>query len=346
MVVETGDNVLIGGFIVYGAGQKTVALRAIGPSLPVPGALSDPVLELHDATGAMIATNDNWRTSQQTAIIAAGMAPGDDRDSALITTLPIGSYTVVVRGVNNATGVAIVEVYDLDSGTPTARLGNISSRGHVLTVDNVMIGGFIIRGDVPKRVIIRSRGPSLNLGGAPISGRLMDPMLELHDGSGASLMVNDNWRSSQQAEIHASTLAPTDDREPAIVATLAPGNYTAVVRGAGDTTGIALIEMYDLDQPPQADGSTLYLTSLRPPAGVNSQGSGIASLRLSGDEASAIFSFEFSNLTGPITSMHIHAADGTVLFDIDDAIPQPDGTYIWVFTPAGPYSRGRHCRHA
>jgi len=338
MVVETGDNVLIGGFIVYGAGQKTVALRAIGPSLPVQGPLNDPVLELHNATGAMIATNDNWRTSQQTAIIAAGLAPGDDRDSALITTLPTGSYTVVVRGANNSTGVAIVEVYDLDTGSPTARLGNISSRGHVLTVDNVMIGGFIISGDVPKRLIIRSRGPSLNLGGAPMSGRLMDPMLELHDGSGASLMVNNNWRSSQQAEIHASSLAPTDDREPAIVATLAPGNYTAVVRGVGDTTGIALIEMYDLDQPPQADGSTLYLTTLRPPAGVNSQGSGIASLRLSGDEASAIFSFEFSNLTGPITSMHIHAADGTILFDIDDAIPQPDGTYIWVFTPVGPYS--------
>ena len=114
MVVETGDNVLIGGFIVYGAGQKTVAVRAIGPSLPVPGALSDPVLELHDGTGALIGSNDNWRTSQQAAIIAAGMAPGDDRDSVLIMTVPVGGYTVVVRGANNATGVALVEVYELD----------------------------------------------------------------------------------------------------------------------------------------------------------------------------------------------------------------------------------------
>ena len=338
MVVETGDNVLIGGFIVYGTGQKTVAVRAIGPSLPVQGALSDPVLELHDGTGALIATNDNWRTSQQAAIIAAGLAPGDDRDSALIATLATGSYTVVVRGANNATGVAIVEVYDLDTGTPTARLGNISTRGHVLTVDNVMIGGFIIRGDVPKRVIIRSRGPSLNLSGAPIAGRLMDPMLELHDGSGALMTANDNWRSSQQAEINASTLAPTDDREPAIVATLPPGNYTAVVRGAGNTTGIALIEMYDLDQPPQADGSTLYLATLRAQGTVNSQGSGTASLRLSGDETSAIFSFEFSNLTGPVTGMHIHAADGTILFDVDAAIAQPDGSYIWVFVPVGSFT--------
>src|SRR5438477_1984969 len=131
MVVETGDNVLIGGFIVYGTGQKTVAVRAIGPSLPVPGALSDPVLELHDGSGALIAINDNWRTSQQAALIAAGLGPGDDRDSALIATLTTGSYTAIVRGANNATGVALVEVYDLDTGTPTARLADIANRVHV-----------------------------------------------------------------------------------------------------------------------------------------------------------------------------------------------------------------------
>ncbi|PYJ11518.1 MAG: hypothetical protein DMF06_02450 [Verrucomicrobia bacterium] len=338
MVVETGNNVLIGGFIIYGTGQKTVALRALGPSLPVQGTLSDPVLELHDGTGALIASNDNWRTSQQSAIVAAGLAPGDDRDSALITTLNTGSYTVIVSGANNATGVAIVEVYDLDSGTPTSRLANISTRGHVLTNDNVMIGGFIVLGDVPKRVIIRVGGPSLNLSGTPLSGRLMDPMLELHDGNGALMAANDNWRTTQPAEIAASTLVPTDDREPAIVATLPPGNYTAITRGAGNTTGIALIEVYDLDQPPQADGSTLYSTSLRSQGGVNSPGSGSAGLRLSGDGASAIFSFEFSNLTGPVTGMRIYAADGTVLFDVSAAIPQPDGTYLWVFTPVGPYS--------
>jgi uncharacterized protein (DUF1800 family) len=338
MVVETGDNVLIGGFVVYGTGQKTVALRAIGPSLPVPGALNDPVLELHDATGALVATNDNWRSSQQDLIIAAGLAPADDRDSALIATLDTGSYTVVVHGVNNATGVALVEVYDLDTGTPTARLGNISTRGHILTDDNIMIAGFIIRGDEPKRVILRVRGPSLNLSGAPIQGRLMDPTLELRNASGALMVANDNWRTAQQAEINASTLAPTDDHEPAIVATLPPGSYTAIARGASNTTGIALVEMYDLDQPPQADGSTLYLATLRAQGTVNSQGSGTASLRLSADGTQAIFAFQFSNLTGPITSMHIHAADGTILFDVDEAIPQPDGTYIWVFTPMGAYS--------
>jgi uncharacterized protein (DUF1800 family) len=340
MVVETGDNVLIAGFIVYGTGKKTVAVRAIGPSLPVAGKLSDPILELHDATGALVAMNDNWRTSQQDAIINAGLAPGSDLDSALIATLDTGNYTAIVRGANNATGVALVEVYDLDGGTSTTRLGNLSTRGHVLTGDNVMIGGFIVRGDVPKKVIVRVKGPSLSLGGVPLSGRLQDPMLELHDGNGALISQNDNWRSSQQAEIQASTLEPTDDLEPAIIATLNPGNYTAVARGTGTTTGIALVEMYDLDQPPQADGSTLYVTSLRPQGTANSQGSGTATLRLSADETYAIFSFDYSNLTGPITGMHIHGpADpgqtGGILFDVDSATPQPDGTYIWVFAQTG-----------
>ena len=335
MVVETGDNVLIGGFIVYGTGQKNVAVRAIGPSLPVPGALSDPVLELHDATGAIVATNDNWRSSQQDALIAAGLAPGNDLDAALITTLQTGNYTVVVHGANNATGVALVEVYDLDTGTPTARLGNISTRGHVLTGDNIMIGGFIIRGDLAKRTIVRARGPSLSLNGVPLVGRMQDPIIELHDGNGALMAQNDNWRTTQEAEIEASTIAPTDDHEAAIVATLAPGNYTAIVRGANNTTGIALVEMYDLDQPPSADGSTLYVAQLRPQGTANSQASGTATLRLAADGKSAVIAFDYSNLSGPITGMHIHGADTGILFDVDSATPQPDGTIIWVFTPVG-----------
>ena len=212
MMVETGDNVLIGGFIVYGTGQKNIAVRALGPSLPVPGALSDPILELRDATGAIVATNDNWRSTQQTALSDAGLAPGHDFDSALITTLATGSYTAIVRGTNNTTGVALVEVYDLDAGTPPARLGNISTRGRVLTGDNAMIGGFIIQGDVAKRTIVRVKGPSLSLGGVPLSGRMADPTIALHDGNGVLMTQNDSWRSDQQAEIAASTIAPTDDR--------------------------------------------------------------------------------------------------------------------------------------
>ena len=229
MVVQTGDNVLIGGFIVYGSGQKKIAVRAMGPSLPVAGKLADPMVELHDATGAIVASNDNWRSAQQNEIINAGLAPGNDLESALIATINPGAYTVVVKGVNNGTGVGLMEIYDLDPDGSPARLANISTRGNVLTGDNVMIGGFIVRGDVPKRTIVRARGPSLFLSGAPIAGRLMDPALELRDANGALIKANDNWRTDQQAEIAASSIAPTDDNEPAVVWTLSPGNYTAIV---------------------------------------------------------------------------------------------------------------------
>ncbi|MGI8482541.1 MAG: DUF1800 family protein [Chthoniobacterales bacterium] len=343
MVVETGDNVLIGGFIVTGTGQKRILVRAIGPSLSnsgVASALSDPVLELHDAGGALLISNDNWRSSQQDEIIATGAAPGDDRDSALIATVSPGNYTAVVRGVNNVTGVALVEVYDLDGPSSTTRLGNISTRGHVLTDDNVMIGGFIVSGDIAKRMIVRVKGPTLSLNGSLLSGRLLDPMLELHDVNGTLLAQNDNWRATQQAEIQASTLAPTDDREPAIVSTLAPGNYTAVVRGTNNSTGIGLIEMYDLDQPPQTDGSTLFISQLRAQGSTASQGSGTATLRLSADEKSAVISYNFSGLSSPVTGVHVHGpADpgqtGGIIFDVDATTPQPNGTYIWVFVPSG-----------
>jgi uncharacterized protein (DUF1800 family) len=201
-----------------------------------------------------------------------------------------------------------------------------------------MIGGFIVRGDVPKRTLVRARGPSLFLNGAPIAGRLMDPALELRDANGALIKANDDWRSDQQAEIAASSIAPTDDKEPAVVWTLSPGNYTTVVSGVNNTTGIALVEMYDLDQPPSADGSTLYVTELRPQGAATSQGSGTATLRLAADGKSAVIAYTYSNLTGPITGMHVHAADGSILFDIDSATPQADGTLIWVFVPVGNFS--------
>ena len=243
MKVETGDNVLIGGFIVYGTGQKKVIVRAIGPSLPVAGALNDPTLELHDGSGRTIGSNDNWRSSQEAALIASGIPPTNDREAALIATLDPGPYTVVVKGANGTTGVGLVEVYDGDSANTSARLVNISSRGHILINDNVMIGGFIIHGDLSKRMLVRVIGPTLSLNGQLIVDRLQDPSLELHDANGALLTANDNWRSAQQTEIQASTLAPNDDHEPAILATLRPGNYTAIARGVNNTTGIALIEM-------------------------------------------------------------------------------------------------------
>ena len=176
------------------------------------------------------------------------------RESAIIADLPAGNYTAIVRGVNNMTGVALVEVYDLSPETDSI-LGNISTRSFVQTDDNVMIGGFIVQGTQPKRVIVRAIGPELTQYGVP--NTLADPTLELHDSTGALIASNDNWRhtiiggiitSNQVHDIQSSGHAPGDGRESAIIATLPPGNYTAVVRGVNNTTGVGLVEVYDLNQ--------------------------------------------------------------------------------------------------
>ena len=266
--VQTGDNVMIGGFIVQGTQSKEVIIRAIGPELipfGIPDPLADPTLELHDNTGALIASNDNWvrtiiggiiTSDQVGAIRASGYAPTDVRESAMIVNLPPGNYTAIVRGVDNTTGVGLVDVYDL-SGTTNPILGNISTRAFVQTGDNVMIGGFIIQGLIPKKVIIRAIGPELTQYGVPDA--LADPTLELHDSTGALIASNDNWPTTiiggiitenQVREILDSGLAPGQRFESAIVATLPPGKYTAIVRGKNNTTGVALVEVYDLD--PQA----------------------------------------------------------------------------------------------
>jgi plastocyanin len=244
LLVETGDNVLIGGFIITGTQAKKIIVRAIGPSLSsFPGALADPVLELHDSSGGLIASNDNWRSDQEAEIIATTIPPSNDLESAIVATLSANSsaYTAIVRGVNNGTGIGVVEAYDLDQ-TVDSKLANISTRGLVQTGDNVMIGGLIVLGQNPLRVIVRAIGPSLT-----VSGALGDPTLELHDGNGALIAGNDNWRSDQEAEIIATTLPPSNDLESAIVRDLAPGNYTAIVAGVNNTTGVALVEAYGLN---------------------------------------------------------------------------------------------------
>ena len=214
-------------------------------------------------TGALIASNDNWRTTiiggiittnQVREITASGLAPGDGRESAIIGELPAGNYTAVVRGVNDFTGVALVEAYDLSPETDST-LHNISTRSFVQTGDNVMILGFIVQGTQPKMVIIRAIGPELTQFGVP--NVLANPTLELHDANGALIASNDNWlhtiiggiiTTDQVRDIQASGHAPSDARESAIVAELPAGNYTAIVRGVNDTTGVALVELYDLDQ--------------------------------------------------------------------------------------------------
>jgi autotransporter-associated beta strand protein len=248
MLVGTGDNALIGGFIVTGSASKKVIIRAIGPSLavggtPLPGRLADPTLELRDNAGALIFSNDNWMDSAQAQeIIDSGIPPSDDHEAAIMATLAPGSYTAIMRGVNNTTGIGVVEVYDL-APEVSAKLANISSRGFVQTGDNVMIGGFIA-GNQASQVIVRALGPSLTQFG--IVNALADPTLELHDANGAVIAFNDNWRDTDQAAIEATGIPPSNDLESAIVATLVPGNYTAIVRGQNDTSGVGLVEVYDL----------------------------------------------------------------------------------------------------
>ena len=243
--VQPGDNAMIGGFIITGTQPKTVIVRGIGPSLPVPGALADPVIEVHGSSGELLATNDNWRDDpNRQHVIDSGLAPTNDLESALWGILNPGAYTVVVRDKNDAAGIALFEVYDLDQ-TVDSELANVSTRGFVETGDNVMIGGTIIVGNDPARVLLRAIGPSLTNFGVP--NALQDPALELRDGNGTLMASNDNWRTDQEAEITATGIPPSNNLESAIVRDLAPGNYTAIVRGVNGTTGIAVVEAFGLN---------------------------------------------------------------------------------------------------
>ena len=254
--VLADDNVVIAGFIITGPDPKRVMIRGIGPSLNGVGAtLPDPTLELHQGS-TTLATNDNWKVrpdggSQQAEIEATTIPPVNDLESAIVTTLNPGPYTAILAGKNRATGVGLVEVYDLGQEV-SARLPNISTRAFVGTNDNVLIGGFIIGGDGGggANVVVRAIGPSL--GSAGVQGALQDPTLELHDANGVTTATNDNWKindqsqQSQEIAVLATTLQPTNDLESAIVATLPPGPHTAIVRGKNNTIGIALVEVFRL----------------------------------------------------------------------------------------------------
>jgi len=247
--VQTGDNVLIGGFIIDGSNAKEVIVRAIGPSLGdfgIADPLVNPILELHYPDGTTVVTNNNWRDTQEAEFMATGLAPSDDLESAILATLDPGAYTAIVRGVNGGTGIGLVETYDLDPAVDSS-LANISTRGLVETGDNVMIGGIIVGpdGSPDGSILLRGIGPSL--GDFGITNPLADPTLELRDGNGVLIVSNDNWRSTQEAMIEDTGLAPNDDLESAILATLSAGSYTAILSGVGDTTGVGLVEAYHLD---------------------------------------------------------------------------------------------------
>jgi hypothetical protein len=247
-MVGTGDDVLIGGLIVSGSTAKQVILRAIGPSLAafgLSGVLQDPMLELHDNTGALIFSNDNWRETQEAAIEATGLQPNDDREAAIVATLDPGAYTAILRGTNNTTGTALVEAYDLDAA-PEAQFANISTRGLVGTADAALIGGLIISSEASAQanIVVRALGPSL--GAIGVAGVLQDPTLELRDSNGDLVALDDNWRDTQEGIITSTGLQPSDDREAAIFAALPAGAYTAVVHGKDETIGVGLVEAYNI----------------------------------------------------------------------------------------------------
>ena len=237
---------MIGGFIITGNIPKRVIIRGLGPSLASSGLtdlINDPTLQLFGASG-QIAFNDNWKDLQEAEIAATTIPPTDDREPAIIATLSPDSYTAIVSGKDGATGVGLLEVYDLNASAGS-RLANISTRGSVQTLDNVMIGGFILGGgEDGAQVLIRAIGPSLTQFG--VTGALADPTLELHNANGDLAGSNDDWKSLQQAEIEATGLAPQDDAESALLVELAPGSYTAIVAGRDGSVGVGLVEVYDL----------------------------------------------------------------------------------------------------
>jgi glucose/arabinose dehydrogenase len=247
--VETGNGVLISGFINTGTAAKKVIIRALGPSTGVTGALADPVLELHGSDGSLITTNDNWKDNtapQQQDIINNQLAPANDLESVIVITLQPGTYTAIIRGQSNGTGVGLVEVYDVDRAT-ASRLGNISGRASVQTASNALFAGFIVGNNIgAANVVVRGLGPSLAQSG--IINPLLDPTLELHDNNGALLIGNDNWQddASQAARISSAGLAPANPAESAVFASLLPGTYTAIVAGKNGGTGVGLVEVYNL----------------------------------------------------------------------------------------------------
>ena len=250
--VGTGDNAMIGGFIITGNTSKQVLIRSLGPSLSIlglTGLLDDPILELRAENGSLLFQNDNWKDAQRSLIESTPFQPSDDREAVIIATLAPAAYTAVLTGKNQTTGVGLLEIYDLDQAIDS-QLANISTRGSVGALNNVMIGGFILGGNPPQasntRVAVRGLGPSLNQFG--LGNLLADPTLELHDTNGATLIANDNWTDDPAAAalLTANGLAPSNSNESAIFTSLPPGQFTAILAGKNSGTGLGIIEVYNL----------------------------------------------------------------------------------------------------
>lgn len=242
--VLTGDDVLIGGFIIEGVGAKTVVLRARGPSLAeagVTGVLANPNVSVY-AGANLVDYNDDWATHERAGDIPPGLEPGHALEAAVVTTLDPGPYTAIVRGAGSETGIGIIEVFETNH---TSRLVNLSTRGNTGTGDNVMIAGIIVEGDGPKTVALRAIGPSFANLPTPVPNELRDPQLTIFSGAN-TVDHNGNWLDHARAHDMPSRLMPSVNTEAAVVHTFEPGAYTAIVSGAGQTSGNALVEVYEL----------------------------------------------------------------------------------------------------
>lgn len=251
MRVQTGDNIGIAGFIINGSGPKHVLVRVLGPSLTQFGlsdVLADPTLELHGPGTFVTITNDNWKENpvQEVLIKSTGLAPPNDKESAIDVTLPPGSYTALASGKNNSAGLSIIEVYDLGQSV-SVKLANISTRALVGTGDNIVIAGFTLGGQSgADRIAVRGLGPSLSA--ADVPNPLANPALELRNSNGGLILANNDWQedSGQATELRAANLAPSNELEAGLISTLPPGAYTAFLKGATGGTGVGLVEVYDL----------------------------------------------------------------------------------------------------
>ncbi len=337
--IETGGSVGIAGFVIQGTGVKPVLIRALGPSLTasgVTGVLSNPSMEIYDSGGTKFGSNDNWDQSGeiQTKHATLGLPLPQANESVIYAVLPPGAYTAIVSGVNSSTGVALVEVYDMDL-TATCSLINVATRGMVRTAAEVMIAGFVLSGSGTKDVMVRAIAPTLQQAGVP--NVLGDPIIDVYNSAGAKIFSNDNWATqtlpATAAAITATGKAPADSRESALVMTLGPGAYTVIMSGVGSSVGNALIEVYDLAATtlPAVNGQ-VYLTTLRPVAGAVSTGSGDGSMLVAADALSAIVNLpRYTGLSGNVVGAHIETSSGANLFDLNPNSMRADGTWLWNF---------------
>lgn len=344
--VGAGAHVLVSGFVVGPGDTKKILLRAVGPALSsfaVTGTLGDPVLRLFDAGGTLLATNDDWSAADAATMSSVGAfaLPPGSRDAALVATLAPGAYTAQVSGAAGTTGVALLEIYDV---TGTARLINLSTRALVGSGSATLLAGLVVApGGGPRHLLVRAVGPALTAFGVP--GAHADPTLTVLDSRGLALATNDNWDTANAtgqlttAFTHAGAFPfAAGSKDAALLVDLTPGNFSIQITSSAGSTGVALVEVYDLTPPPvalPAGSGTFYVASLRPSsAAPGSTASGTATLQLSADERSALINVSFSNLSSTEVVAHL-VLDGSFIL----GLPQGQVSQrTWTLAPIGIYS--------